>query len=319
MATVAFASDRFAAQQLDTLVASICSASPAPSWALADVALLDAGHFHDQARRRGWSSANAYAFSPLSTFEDQAVWLVKLAQLPEQRDAQVRDLLRLANGTTALSWLYCAAPLASLQQLADYLARARIEERTALVHCRFADTRVLPSLLHQLDLAQHARVAAVVDDWGWVDRCGAYVRWRPQQGSGVPDASQHLRLTATQFRAIRAASEPDAIFSLLLEQTPSLVPAQQRGEFHGTLQRILQTADGYCVRDLESRLQFVVLALSCGEDFHRLSALQDTWDGVRAGRFALAERMPLWDNAIWDRLEANKAEFEAVEPAGERP
>ncbi|MCD7100155.1 T6SS immunity protein Tli4 family protein [Stenotrophomonas sp. MMGLT7] len=36
MATVAFASDHFTAQQLDTLAASICGASQAPAWALAD-------------------------------------------------------------------------------------------------------------------------------------------------------------------------------------------------------------------------------------------------------------------------------------------
>lgn len=118
-------------------------------------------------------------------------------------------------------------------------------------------------------------------------------------------------MTISQFREIRAGAEADGIFTLLWEQTPSLVPQEmQRGDFHLRLVRILQTASGFNVGDLKSRLQFAVLSLSCGEDFHTLSSLQPTWEGVRAGDYVLVDKMQLWGNGVWAELEHRRPEEE---------
>lgn len=295
-----FAYDRPDAAQLGALEAAICESQP--SWALLDMALLDADAVHRRMRRFAWTTFNAYARSGLSAFEEHSAWLVALE--PDAH-AMVRALLEWTAGSSALSFLYGAADPARLQALAGYLGKAMVEDRKQPLHCRFADTRVLPALLAALQPAQTTRILAAIDDWGWVDREAAYLRWQPSVDAVHADTADCLRLSAAQFRTVRAASDADAIFTLLLEQTPSLVPGEHRGRFHARLSGLLHTADSYRIRDIESRLQFVVLSLSCGDDFHRLPGLADTWAGVLAGDYRLVERMPLWDNELWDQLEAN--------------
>ncbi|HBK45384.1 MAG TPA: hypothetical protein DDZ67_02895 [Xanthomonadaceae bacterium] len=298
-----FACDRPDPAQRSALEAAV--GATRPTWALLDLALLDAVAVHHRMQRNGWKNYNAYAGSSLAAFAEHAAWLVALEAEPRAQAAQVQSLLAWTAGSSALSFLYTAAQPAQLQSLAGYLAKITLEDRRQPLHCRFADTRVLPSLLLHLDAAQQMRVQATIDDWGWVDRHAAYVRWQPRAATVAADTAGHLRLTAAQFRALRAASDADAIFTLLLEQTPSLVPAEHRGQFHSRLCGFLQTADTYRVRDIESRLQFVVLSLTCGEDFHRLPGLAGTWAGVLAGDYTLAERMPLWENRLWNQLESN--------------
>ncbi|KAB7772573.1 DUF4123 domain-containing protein [Xanthomonas maliensis] len=300
---LAFAYDRPDAAQQNALAAAVCAHLPA--WAVLDMALLDAPTIHARLQRSGWQSHNAYAGSPLSAFAEQGVWLVALESEPALLHAQVQILLARTAGTAALSFVGTTAPIVALQALADYLGRIALEDRKQPLHCRFADTRVLPTLLAALDPAQTARVQATVREWSWIGRHAEYRRWQPQPSDTPADRNDHIRLTAAQFRALRSASDADAVFFLLLEQTPSLVPTQGRGQFHTRLCGFLQTAAAYRIHDIASRLQFAVLSLSCGEDFHQLPCLADTWAGVLAGDYTLAARMPLWGPEIWDQLEAN--------------
>lgn len=298
----------FAIDHLDAVaraaLAARIGAEPTPAWVFADLALVDAAAFHARLRRRSWPAFNAYASSNLSAFEEQGVWLLPLEPTTERASAQIQDLLAWTDGAPVLSWLYTAAEQAALQGLASYLAQIKLEDRAAPLHCRFADTRVLPELLQALDPAQRARVAQLIQRWGWIGRNGEIRHWQSEPDAAA-DEAEHLRLSAAQFRRIRAAAEPDAIFALLLEQTPSLVPARDRGQFHAHLCAILATADRYHVYDLESRLQFVVLSLSCGEDFHHLPCLQELWADLALGKYRMVDRMQLWGDDVWDQLEAN--------------
>ncbi|QSQ39783.1 DUF4123 domain-containing protein [Xanthomonas translucens pv. translucens] len=313
--SIDFAYDRPDAAQQQALAAAICASHP--SWAVLDLALLDATTLHRRMQRNRWTHYNAYAASSLAAFAEHAVWLVALDTEPAAHAKQIATLLNWTAGTPALSFLYGVAEPAQLQALAGYLAKIAVEERKQPLHCRFADTRVLPGLLRQLDAAQRSRVQQAIEDWGWIDRHAAYARWQPAPGAVAADSAAHLRLSAAQFRALRAPSDADAIFVLLLEQTPSLVPAERRGQFHARLCAILETADSYRVHDPHSRLQFVVLSMTCGEGFHRLHALADTWAGVQAGEHTLAEHMPLWDSKVWEQLDADPPRHDGS-PFGEQ-
>jgi hypothetical protein len=308
-----FANNALPSTGLPILAATIASSENPARWALIDAALVDADRVRAACARHGMSAVAAYAGSELSAYGDVGVLLVYLADDHNLRAKQVLTLLELAVPSTALSWVHSSVDVKQLQRLFAYLGMARVEDRTQPIHCRFADTRVLPALLTELTTAQLARVGQCIDGWSWVARQGQYVQWQPssRETGESADTHEHLHLTVAQFRAMRTAAEPDAIFMMLCEQTPSLVPeADERGDFYLQIERILQVASRFNVHDLKSRLQFVVLSLSCGEDFHTLPELQATWDGVRAGEFQLVDKMPLWGNGIWEKLEYRRPEEE---------
>ena len=310
--TSVFANNALSPAALASLAVTISSSGVPPTWAVVDAALVDAGPFQALIERSGGSIVHGYAGSDLAAFGDRGVLLVPLVRDRVRQAAQIERLLELGNGATALSWLSTTADVPALQALCLYLGMVSINDRKQPIHCRFADTRVMPALLEQLDASQVARVRSVVDQWAWVDRQGHYAHWAPVASSvGPADRHVHLHLGIDQFRALRRNGEADAIFTLLWEQTPSLVPgAQMRGDFYFDLVRILETASQFNVNDLKSRLQFAVLSLGCGEDFHTLPALGPTWEGVGAGEYLLVDKMPLWGNAIWEQLEYRRPEEE---------
>ena len=296
-----FANQAPTSPQIADMVLALSNQADMRTWALVDMALLDSAAIDSMARDRG---NNALAASPLAAFGEHAPHYFEMQAEGDELTREVTTFVRRTGGAPAISWIQTAATLAELQQLAGYLSQVRIEGRRAPMHCRFADTRVLPHLLESLSPAQQRRVANVVAQWHWFGRRGAPVRWLIDSTNEIsPDPDASLRLDIGQFRHMRRRSEADAIFKLLVEQTPILVPVEERGKFHAELSTILDTADGYAVTELEDRLQFVVLALSCGSDFHRLSCLDDTWRALKGAQARLSTRMATWDDAMWQQLE----------------
>ena len=296
-----FANQAPTSPQIADMVLALSNQANKRTWALVDMALLDSAAIDSMARRRGF---NALAASPLAGLGEHAPHYVEVQTEGVELAREVTTLIRRTGDAPAISWIQTTATLAELQQLAGYLSQVRIEDRRAPMHCRFADTRVLPHLLESLSPAQQRRVANVVAQWHWFDRRGSPVRWLVDPiNQTSPDPDANLRLDIGQFRHMRRRSEADAIFKLLVEQTPTLVPEGERGRFHAELSTTLDTANGYAVTELEDRLQFVVLALSCGSDFHRLSYLDDTWRALKGGQARLSTRMATWDDAIWQQLE----------------
>ncbi|WP_269791097.1 DUF4123 domain-containing protein [Stenotrophomonas sp. Iso1] len=308
----AFANNALSPAAASSLAGVISGDSVPPTWAVVDAALVDAAPFYALIERNGGSIVHGYAGSDLAAFGDAGVLLVPLVRDRVRMTAQIEKLLQLGNPTTALSWLSTSAEVPALQALCLYLGMASINDRKQPIHCRFADTRVLPELLKQLDAEQVTRVRTVVEQWAWVDRQGQYARWVPATPLIAPaDSHTHLHLGMPQFRALRGNAEADGIFTLLWEQTPSLVPAaQMRGDFYFDLVRILKTATQFNVKDVKSRLQFAVLSLTSGVDFHTIPTLRTTWEGVGSGEYLLVDKMPLWGNAIWEQLEYRRPEAE---------
>jgi len=308
----AYANNELTEEMIPALAGAINDSMP--NWALVDCALVPKSSFLPIASHRGWRVIQGYSGSDLAAFGDAGVFLIQLDADADIRFQQISQLLRIGNPAPGVTWLKSHAMEHDLKKLCAYLGMANVKERKQPVHCRFADARVLPMLLAQLTAEQSQRVAQAVEQWIWVDRGRATSQWTaPDSVGGIqqPDPMPNLHLSVAQFRAMREAGEVDGIFTLLWEQTPSLVPRPDvRGDFHDHLVRILETASAFNVHDLKSRLQFAVLSLSCGDDFHTVEALQPTWEGVRAGEYLMVEKMPLWGNEVWETLEYRRPEEE---------
>jgi len=314
MNKLVFANDAPSAAQIEPLLQWLTGSPAIQTWALVDVALLEGSQFAEFIKRREGRSYNTLAASTLSAFGEHAPQLLELPGEAAALSRQVQRIFRLVGSATAVSWLRSEAPVASLQNLFGYLAKVQVEERSSPIHCRFADTRVLPELLHVLTPAQQARVASQVQGWGWMQREGRFVAWSDNgaHGDGVEfDACGWLRLSAAQFRAMQQAAEADGMFLMLCDKTPELVPTAGPGAFHGRLRRSLETASALQVKAAKDRLEFVVLSLSCGEDFHRLPALQPTWQAIAERQESLFKLMQSWDDALWAQLESRKGVLHA--------
>ncbi|NWC11914.1 DUF4123 domain-containing protein, partial [Pseudomonas agarici] len=214
------------------------SEPPAPYWALVDVALVGSDRFKATARRHRWTPVNALANTPLQAFGEVAPHLIAISEVPQQRTAQIEQLLRLTAGTPALSWLRSAYPEPALQMLFGYLAKAQVQERPKPVHLRFADTRILPGLLQTLSPTQYRRVLDIVQGWRWFARSGEW-QTGPIEPVSVDaaemDSETHLRLSTEQFDQLLADAEADGVFYRLMLEHPVLVPPQQRAAFHQRL------------------------------------------------------------------------------------
>ena len=190
------------------------------------------------------------------------------------------------------------------------MAESRID-KDLLVHCRFADTRVLPSLLDALSQAQLARLSLDIGRWCWINHLGEVKCWQHNvtaSGNQLIDSAPHLELDAQQFSAMLDASEPDTMFSLLLDNTPELVPQNTLGDFRTRLSQILATANTLRLTSPNDRWQFTVLSLSCKEEFHHHPDLQTTWKAMELHGTKLEDEMKHWSDELWAEIQANHTE-----------
>lgn len=277
-------------------------------WLLIDTALLPEGSAADLAARMRLPLANALLGSALESFGQHAPHVLALPDDPARLREVLERFLKLDPRAPAFSVLESDAELSQLTKLFGYLALATVDCDLE-VHCRFADTRVLPHLLNCLLPVQSALISQVVQRWYWADHLSAPQMWRRRTSGNnesplALSAASNLELSNGQFSAMLAASEPDTVFYLLLDNTPELVPKTERGNFRDQLQRVLGLANKFKLTTPNDRLQFSILSLSCGEDFHARAVLTPTWHAIAAGGSTLEAEMKKWTDAVWDDIQS---------------
>jgi hypothetical protein len=281
------------------------SSPPSTVWMVVDAALVDTKRLKQMAGSLRWNMSNALEGSALERFGAQGPQLIEMNGDASAVTAGLKRLIDIDKRAPAFSVIESPVPLKELQSLCGYLALAQVDGDLK-VHCRFADTRVLPHLLSALSAPQLARVSMAITQWSWVDHLGQKRQWAaPARAvtAGLADASPHLELNMAQFNALLDASEPDTMFSLLTENTPELVPADARGNFRDALAAILMTANKLVLTSPNDRWQFVVLSLSCGAKFHEHAELQPMWLAIKQRGTTLVEEMKLWSDSLWAELE----------------
>lgn len=295
--TMTFACDAPVDSAQTDILAWMQSEPSATYWALVDAALLGASTFATAARHHQWPANNALANTPLEGFGEVAPHLISIHGSAHEREKQIKQLLRLTRGTSALSWLRSAYPLRALQMLFGYLAKAQVRGRARPIHLRFADTRILPSLLQTLSPSQQCRVVDIVEGWRWFDRYGHFYGQFVQHDAVAAvamDSEAYLHLSMEQFDQLLTDAEADGVFYKLTLKRPELVPPQHRAAFRQRLAASLSVASEMNLSTEQDRWLFVLLSLSYGDGFHRCEALVPTWEVIREHGAGLQEQMQGW-------------------------
>lgn len=280
-------------------------------WLLVDAMLVDFARIQAITRKNGWPIHNVLAHSRLAAFGDLAPHLIGL---PANSQEHIRQLIAPAAAAPAFSWLSSSQRIELVCQTLAYLAMAQVDGDLEL-HCRFADTRILPALWKLLTDSQRLRVTQCIASWSCLDRAGVPHHFSIDVTSSDEITDQHelLQLTSGQFAAMLDASEADTMFSFLLDTTPELVPVDQRAKFHAALTGYLDRATTLGIKQPADRLQFIVLSLTCTETFYRLPELADTWKQVASGD-SLKESMAQWSDTVWNMLEGMSTGRAAMSP-----
>lgn len=274
-------------------------------WLLLDPALVDARRL-----RRivpAGASSSALLGSALETFAEAAPQMISVGAEVDLTSL-VERIVDLDRTSPAMTLFKSIAPPSRIREVFAELALVRVDHDLRL-HCRFADARVLPSLLDVITPAQRGRIRGCIRAWGWIGASGVFVSRDFEAAEGQIEASTRsgsfcgLELSAQQFARMLDDSEPDTVFASLLDTVPELVPGDGRGGFRGRLVDHLRSADALGVHQPTDRLQFVVLSLTCGSDFHRAAILGDTWKMMREAGASLKSLMSTWSDATWEEIE----------------
>lgn len=298
---------------VDEVVAQICDKQQqdvnGTTWLLVDAALVEFHRISSLAANWGWPIHNVFARSRLAPFGAQAPHLIELPRDLGEVRSKLAKLLRPHSASPAFSWFFSRQSADALCEALAHLGLVRIDGDMD-VHCRFADTRVLPALWAALSEEQHAALSDRVVAWGCCDRAGRPMELVSKSAEVLPAVSAFagtLELDARQFGAVLDASEPDTIFSAFLETTPELIVDRRRSDLYRTLTQSLARATELQVTQAPDRLQFAVLSVYCGEDFHRLPALAEMWNEVAQGA-SLKELMKSWTPEIWSALDPREVD-----------
>lgn len=295
------------APALSTWLAKVAAEGCEP-YVLLDGSMFEAADLV-RLRQGGIDFQPALAGSPLAIYGDQGplVWPSGTATA-----ADLGALLRRVDGVPGLSFIACRADREAMSARLIWLAMAHPDDGPPM-HCRFADTRVLPSLLDRLTTDQRAVLAQEVAEWAWIARDATLLvkAFAPADAALSSAAKARFDLEAAQFDALLADAEPDMVFQMLDAKMPELIPDAPPHEVHARLARLLDAARSHGITDLPDLFQYAVVGLSTTDQFDQHPAVQKTWRLLKNkdGRFGeLAEQ---WPAEVWQELEQSASQVQA--------
>jgi hypothetical protein len=273
-------------------------------------AVLDGSMFEpaalDRLARLAVNLRPALAGSPLSIYGNRGplLWSVGSGDTPG-----LRALLRQADGIPGLSFVACRADRAALSARLIWLAMAHQDDGPPM-HCRFADTRVLPSLLDRLTADQGAVLTQEVAEWAWIARDATLrVKAFAPTNAVVPSAVQErFSLDPAQFDGLLADAEPDMVFQMLDEKMFELIPEAPPHEVHARLAGLIDAARGHGITDLPDLFQYAVVGFSTTDHFDLHPAVQETWQRLKNGDGRFGEVAEQWPDNVWKELEESSAQ-----------
>ena len=297
--------------QLMQWLSTPTAATDAAKWLL-----LDAAMFEEKAFLRLMKGQESACFRNIFTNtrkEDYSLkdpHLIILDALERTRQkVLLQSLLNLTSGIPAVAALDAGADAAALSSCLAWFAQTRTLDGLEL-YCRVADTRITPGLLQALDNEQSAKLGQLVLQWQVINRHGAWEALLPDSKAqpnvyapvAALDTTQPFILSDGQYAMLMQKAEPDALFQLLCEGNPELVPDEGRGEFHQRLAAIVARAHQHGLESGPDIVLFAVVALTTQDGFDTHPALKESWLSVQQKTASFSELVAAWPEAMWDAL-----------------
>jgi Domain of unknown function (DUF4123) len=242
----------------------------------------------------------ALAGSPFDSYELKGPLIQRL---DVSRADHQHALLRRTDGIPGLSFIATQKPRTELCERLIWLAKVDTDDGQSL-HCRFADTRVLPGLLALLKPEQHNSLAAVMTEWAWVTR-DAKLKSQPIR---VVEARERImdgepfRFDNKQFDALLTEAEPDMVFQMLVDEMPDALPDSPSHAIHQRLVRLLDAAHHHSILDLPDLFQYAVVGLATCDDFDLHPEIQDTWQQISNEGKRFRDLVMHWPDDVWEKL-----------------
>lgn len=291
-----------------TAIAESCA-----KWLLFDGAILgEKATAHLTNRFPAKTVHHIFANTELAAYGWAAPHLVKLPQ-----GARGVNILQLMLEHTAEKPAFAVLEAcADVNQLCGHLlwlARAKTDDGVRL-YCRFADTRITPTLISVLCPHQRLVLQQFIEDWKIVSRNGALSSILTRAGipageiNGCNTAHQCLEeflLSDEQFSTMMRCAEADETFNMLCEGAPDLVPASQMDAFHVRLSALAIAARQRGLESPSEIFQFTVIALTTSDSFFLNPVLEGVWRQVGRQRGAFASLVQSWSEHTWELLAAH--------------
>lgn len=258
------------------------------------------------ARDMSYLKSRGFDFKPAlagSIFDEYGMQGPLIGMLIEPHLESLRVLLQRTDGIPGLSLISSSQSQAQLCERLIWLAKVDTEDGQSL-HCRFADTRVLPSLLGLLRPEQHNHLAEVISEWAWIGRDATFeerrIRTTETQKRIADD--EPFDLDAKQYERLLNEAEPDMVFQMLAEKMPDVVPEMPPHQTHVRLANMLSSARQYGLADFPDLFQYAVVGLVTQDDFDQNPVLAPTWARIKAGKGRFGELAVQWSEEIWNSL-----------------
>lgn len=252
-------------------------------------------------RRYSGRLRDIYAETRLAELSDLSPCLIGLADTGD-REWALADLLADCSGRPMLSFLTSALSLDALTLHFRQLVQITTEDELSWP-LRFADTRIIPSLLEVLNTDQRTALLQPIEGWWIVSRSGeigalstcvngdSTAKW-PERG---------LVLTDDQFARLVADSEADGLINTLSMAAPEALADRLPAEVFATVSRHCALSDRYGLSGSENRLRLALLALTLPEGATESPAMREILHRAGEGEplAALIEAQPddFWEAA----------------------
>lgn len=218
-----------------------------------------------------------------------APMLLGLPDEPEKQATWLSELAEVCCAKPMLSLIYSAIPARALaKHYRPYLLVRTADSLEWPV--RWADTRILPTLLASMTLAERKHFLAPLHAWLYVDRTGAICDWRGEASTN-PETAQFdcWPLNDARFSQLVGDAEADAVIAALHDTQPDLFDRQEPAAVHACVDKHLAIASQNGVEGAGPRRHFAMLALTLKEDFAAHPAMQALLERTREGASYAAE------------------------------
>lgn len=215
-----------------------------------------------------------YDNTRLAGLKAVAPHLLKLPNEPEKQAPWLNELAASCSGKPMISVLCSAIPAdALIAHFRPYLL-ARTDDSLEWP-VRWADMRVLPTLITALTPTERNHFMAPIHTWSCLGREGEMLEWIGN-GSQNPAPADFdcWPLDDARFSHLVAEAEADTITSALHETQPDLFDGLEPAMAHAIVKNNLRLANWYGLEAAGSRRHFAMLALMLNDEFAEHPAMQ---------------------------------------------